>query len=208
MWLGGAMWSAPQAEQRQFRGQAIPARGGKLVGRGRGPPHGPDIARARIRRSRRLTGPSRCGEARRRSGVHVVRTMISEVPASRGRMPLNDWSWADRHEGRREPGPAHPHPPWRPAGSPSRAARGELAPGAGGGGRRRHRHPRPSRDRGIPPAVQRPVVWCHVSAIHSITRPNWAGVSGSRVSPSRRGPRPGAEGRDHGSGSAGPEAKS
>jgi hypothetical protein len=32
-------------------------------------------------------GASRCGEARRRSDVHVVRTMISEVPASRGGCP-------------------------------------------------------------------------------------------------------------------------
>ena len=178
--VGGAMWSAPRAEQSQFQGQAIPARGGKLLGEGtRSTPQDRTSQSPHQAIPATDGGASRCGEARRRSGVHVVRTMISEVPASRGRMPLNDWSWADRHEGGREPGPAHPHPLWRPAGSPSRAA-GRTGPSAGGGVRCRHRHPRPSRDRGIPPAVQRPVVWCHVSANHSITRPNWAGVSGSR----------------------------
>jgi hypothetical protein len=134
VWLGGAMWSAPRAEQSQFRGQAIPARGGKLLGEGtRSTPQ--DLTSQSPHQAIPATdgGASRCGEARRRSGVHVVRTMISEVPASRGRMPLNDWSWADRHEGRREPGPTHPHPRlWRPAGSPSRAA-GRTGPSAGGG---------------------------------------------------------------------------
>ncbi len=88
VWLGGATWSAPRAEQRQFRGQAIPASGGKLVGEGtRSTP-----------RTRQCQGPhqaipatdggaSRCGEARRRSDVHLVRTMISKVPASRGGCP-------------------------------------------------------------------------------------------------------------------------
>ena len=104
--VGGAMWSAPRAEQSQFQGQAIPARGGKLLGEG-------TRSTPQIRTSQSPHqaipatdgGASRCGEARRRSGVHVVRTMISEVPASRGRMPLNDWSWADRHEGEARAGP-------------------------------------------------------------------------------------------------------
>ena len=131
--VGGAMWSAPRAEQSQFQGQAIPARGGKLLGEGtRSTPQDRTSQSPHQAIPATDGGASRCGEARRRSGVHVVRTMISEVPASRGRMPLNDWSWADRHEGGREPGPAHPHPLWRPAGSPSRAA-GRTGPSAGGG---------------------------------------------------------------------------
>jgi hypothetical protein len=43
VWLGGAMWSAPQAELRQFLGQAdLGAWRESSSGRGRGPPHRPD----------------------------------------------------------------------------------------------------------------------------------------------------------------------
>jgi hypothetical protein len=104
--VGGAMWSAPRAEQSQFQGQAIPARGGKLLGEGtRSTPQDRTSQSPHQAIPATDGGASRCGEARRRSGVHVVRTMISEVPASRGRMPLNDWSWADRHEGEARAGP-------------------------------------------------------------------------------------------------------
>ena len=95
--LGGAMWSAPQAEQRQFRGQAIPARGGKLVGEGTRSTPQAGLSRARIRPSWRLTGG--LAGVGRLAGVEACRRPRSshhvlQVPARRGRMPLNDWQGA------------------------------------------------------------------------------------------------------------------
>ena len=68
--LGGAMWSAPQAEQRQFRGQAIPARGGKAR-RGGDEVHPTGRTEPSPHQAIPATdgGASRGGEARWRRGV-------------------------------------------------------------------------------------------------------------------------------------------
>ncbi len=73
-----------------FRDQAFPARGGKACQRGWSTPRAGQNQTSDQAIPATDGGGSPVWGARR--DVHVVRTMTSEVPANKGRMPINDWS--------------------------------------------------------------------------------------------------------------------